>query len=153
MARVTVEDCVEKVESRFELVALAAQRAKAIASGAAITIDRDNDKDSVVALREIAQETIKASDLRNVLLQSFQKPTETEEEILVEKEVGMDAKALKASSAFLEETKKKAPAAGDDEVDEIFEEETEAGLSKSDADLAGAEDSMSFEEENLDVQD
>ncbi len=58
MARITAEDCIETVQDRFELVALAAQRAKQIASGAPLTIDRNNDKDSVVALREIAEKTI-----------------------------------------------------------------------------------------------
>lgn len=64
MARVTVEDCVDKVPNRFELVLLAGQRARQISSGASLTVDRDNDKNPVVALREIAEETIKPADLR-----------------------------------------------------------------------------------------
>jgi DNA-directed RNA polymerase subunit omega len=72
MARVTVEDCVEKVPSRYELVALAARRAKDIAAGAPITISRDNDKDAVVALREIADETIDLEHLREQLVQYYQ---------------------------------------------------------------------------------
>ncbi len=64
MARVTVEDCVDKVPNRFELVLLAAHRARAITNGAAITIDPDNDKNPVVALREIAERTVPAEDMR-----------------------------------------------------------------------------------------
>ncbi len=67
MARVTVEDCVTKVRNRFELVLLAAQRARDIHSGAELTVDRDNDKDAVVALREIADEQIELNQLRHEL--------------------------------------------------------------------------------------
>jgi DNA-directed RNA polymerase subunit omega len=79
MARVTVEDCVEKVPNRFELVLLAAHRARAIASGAAITVDRDNDKNPVVALREIADEQISPDDLQEDLIHSIQKFVEVDE--------------------------------------------------------------------------
>jgi DNA-directed RNA polymerase omega subunit len=64
MARVTVEDCIDKVENRFDLVLLASHRARTISSGAPITIDRDNDKNPVVALREIAETTVSPDDLR-----------------------------------------------------------------------------------------
>ena len=64
MARVTVEDCIDKVENRFELVLLASHRARMVSSGAAITVDRDNDKNPVVALREIAEETVSPGDLK-----------------------------------------------------------------------------------------
>ena len=70
MARVTVEDCVDKVPNRFELVMLAAHRAREIAAGSAITIDRDNDKNPVVALREIADETQAAESLRERMIES-----------------------------------------------------------------------------------
>lgn len=73
MARVTVEDCIEKVENRFELVMVASQRARKIGSGAALTIDRDNDKNSVVALREIAEETVSVADLKEDLIHSNQR--------------------------------------------------------------------------------
>ena len=66
MARVTVEDCVDKVPNRFELVMLAAHRARSLASGAPLTVERDNDKNPVVALREIAEETLTADQLREV---------------------------------------------------------------------------------------
>ncbi|GLK82463.1 MULTISPECIES: DNA-directed RNA polymerase subunit omega [Ancylobacter] len=79
MARVTVEDCVDKVDNRFELVLLAGHRARMIASGSPITVDRDNDKNPVVALREIADETISPEDLKEDLIHSLQKFTEVDE--------------------------------------------------------------------------
>src|SRR6201981_446162 len=79
MARVTVEDCIDKVENRFDLVLLAAHRARMISSGAPITLDRDNDKNPVVALREIADETVSPGDLREELLHSLQKYVEVDE--------------------------------------------------------------------------
>lgn len=73
MARVTVEDCIEHVPNRFELVALAAQRARQIVSGAPINVERDNDKDTVVSLREIAEEKISLDNLRSEVIISHQK--------------------------------------------------------------------------------
>ena len=79
MARVTVEDCVDKVPNRFELVMLASHRAREISSGASLTIDRDNDKNPVVALREIAEETQQAEDLRERMIESHQTQIEVDE--------------------------------------------------------------------------
>lgn len=79
MARVTVEDCVDKVPNRFELVMLAAHRAREIATGSPITVERDNDKNPVVALREIADETQKADDLRERMIESNQTQIEVDE--------------------------------------------------------------------------
>jgi len=79
MARVTVEDCVDKVPNRFELVMLAAHRAREVAEGAALTVDRDNDKNPVVALREIAEETQSADELRERLIESNQTQIEVDE--------------------------------------------------------------------------
>jgi DNA-directed RNA polymerase subunit omega len=73
MARVTVEDCVDKVPNRFELVLVAAHRARALASGSAMTIEPENDKNPVIALREIAERTVPADDLREGLIHSIQK--------------------------------------------------------------------------------
>jgi DNA-directed RNA polymerase subunit omega len=79
MARVTVEDCIDKVENRFELVLLASHRARMVSSGSPITIDRDNDKNPVVALREIAEETVSPGDLKEDLIHSLQKYVEVDE--------------------------------------------------------------------------
>ena len=79
MARVTVEDCIEKVPNRFELVLLAAQRARNISRGEVIEVERDNDKNPVVALREIAEETQPVDDLRERMIESTQTQIEVDE--------------------------------------------------------------------------
>jgi DNA-directed RNA polymerase subunit omega len=79
MARVTVEDCVDKVANRFELVLLAAHRARSIANGAQITVDPDNDKNPVIALREIADEKLPPDDMREAVIHSIQKNVEIDE--------------------------------------------------------------------------
>ncbi len=79
MARVTVEDCVDKISNRFELVLLAANRARELRNGSDITIDRENDKDPVVALREIAEKTISPDDMRERLIHSIQEQVEIDE--------------------------------------------------------------------------
>jgi DNA-directed RNA polymerase subunit omega len=79
VARVTVEDCIEKVENRFDLVLLAAHRSRLISSGAAITVSRDNDKNPIVALREIADGTISPEDLLEEVIHSLQKYVEVDE--------------------------------------------------------------------------
>ncbi|HEV7287123.1 DNA-directed RNA polymerase subunit omega [Sphingomonas sp. R647] len=80
MARVTVEDCVDKVSNRFDLVLLAAQRARQISGGAELTIDRDRDKNPVVALREIAEETVRPDNLEESLVGSLQRVQIDDEE-------------------------------------------------------------------------
>ena len=79
MARVTVEDCIDKVDNRFDLVLLASHRARLISSGAQITVDRDNDKNPVVSLREIAESSISPEDLKEELVHSLQKFVEVDE--------------------------------------------------------------------------
>ena len=79
MARVTVEDCVDKVENRFELILVASHRARMISSGSKITVERDNDKNPVVALREIAETTVSPGDLKEDLIHSLQKYVEVDE--------------------------------------------------------------------------
>ena len=79
MARVTVEDCIDKVDNRFELVLVASHRARLLAAGAPITIDRDRDKNPVVALREIADSTVSPDDLKEDLIHSLQKYVEVDE--------------------------------------------------------------------------
>ncbi|MCB1532199.1 MAG: DNA-directed RNA polymerase subunit omega [Alphaproteobacteria bacterium] len=80
MARVTVEDCVEKIPNRFELVMMASQRARKIGSGAPLTVERDNDKNPVVALREIAGDTVEKADLEEELIRNHQRMVAYEEE-------------------------------------------------------------------------
>jgi DNA-directed RNA polymerase subunit omega len=79
MARVTVEDCVVKIPNRFELVMLAAQRAREIASGSPLTVEKDNDKNPVIALREIADDSLVLDNLRQSLIQGLQRQVESEE--------------------------------------------------------------------------
>ena len=79
MARVTVEDCVDKVDNRFELVLLSAHRSRMLSNGAPLTVDRDNDKNAVVALREIADETVSPDGLREELIHSLQRYVEVDE--------------------------------------------------------------------------
>lgn len=79
MARVTVEDCIVKIPNRFDLVMAAAQRSREISAGSPITIDRDNDKNPVVALREIADDTVKSGELQEALIKGLQKHVEVDE--------------------------------------------------------------------------
>jgi DNA-directed RNA polymerase subunit omega len=79
MARITVEDCVDKIPNRFDLVLLAAHRARMLSKGSAITVEQDNDKPPVIALREIAEQTISPGDTREGLLHSMQKHVEIDE--------------------------------------------------------------------------
>ena len=79
MARVTVEDCVLKVPNRFDLVMVAAQRSRDISAGSPLTVERDNDKDPVIALREIAEETVDINELNDALIQSMQRHVEIDE--------------------------------------------------------------------------
>ncbi len=79
MARVTVEDCVIKVPNRFDLVLMASQRSRDISAGAPLTVERDNDKNPVIALREIADETVSVDELSDALIQSMQRHVEIDE--------------------------------------------------------------------------
>ena len=79
MARVTVEDCIDKIPNRYELLMVATQRAKDISAGAAITVSQDNDKNPVIALREIAEETVSIEELQKSLVMGLQKYVEVEE--------------------------------------------------------------------------
>src|ERR1035438_6052454 len=98
MARVTVEDCIDKVENRFDLVLLASHRARMISSGSQITVDRDNDKNPVVALREIAETTVSPGDLKEDLIHSLQKYVEVDEPEPEARLIGKTTKGLRGSS-------------------------------------------------------
>ncbi len=117
MARVTVEDCVDKVENRFDLVLLASHRARMISSGAPLEVDRDNDKNPVVALREIADSRLTPEDLKEDLIHSLQKHVEVDEP---EVEVVPALNALPGSPA--------SDAIGDVQFDRMTEEELLRGL-------------------------
>lgn len=103
MARVTVEDCIDKVDNRFELVLLAGHRARLLSQGASLTIDRDNDKNPVVALREIADETLSPGDLKEDLIHSLQKHVEIDEPEGEAAEVDEPSQAIAAGDAETEE--------------------------------------------------
>jgi DNA-directed RNA polymerase subunit omega len=117
MARVTVEDCVDKVENRFELVLLASHRARMISSGAPLTLDRDNDKNPVVALREIADQSIAPEDLKEDLIHSLQKHVEVDEP---------EAEAVPMIPAA--ESATTAPSAGDEDKEVAFDRMSEEEL-------------------------
>ncbi|WP_323761129.1 DNA-directed RNA polymerase subunit omega [Maricaulis sp.] len=104
MARVTVEDCIEKIPNRFRLVLMAAHRARNISAGSELTIDRDNDKNPVVALREIADETLDMDALKDSLVNGLQRvlPSEDEEDAARE-ERGQQLEALPAPQVPLDE--------------------------------------------------
>jgi DNA-directed RNA polymerase subunit omega len=96
MARVTVEDCVDKVTNRFELVLAAAQRSRQISSGAPLEVERDNDKNAVVSLREIAEEKVVAQDLTESVIGGLRKVVESDESEEVDMDIlmaGMDGAA------------------------------------------------------------
>jgi len=100
MARVTVEDCIDKVDNRFDLVLLAAHRVKQISKGSPVTLNRENDKNSVLALREIAGSTISTSDLKEDLIHSMQKQVEVEDDIEVTKPQLLADASSEADSLF-----------------------------------------------------
>lgn len=137
MARVTVEDCVLKIPNRFELVMTAAQRARDVAAGAGLTIARDNDKNPVVALREIADETVDFAELEETLIKGLQRYVETDEP--EEDEMDVQALALDVSGEI-------SMANEDDEVEEdelsvhdVAAEEVQAALDEAEAMMEGAE--------------
>jgi DNA-directed RNA polymerase subunit omega len=135
MARVTVEDCVLKIPNRFELVMMAAQRARDVATGASLSIDRDNDKNPVVALREIADETIGLDELRNALIKGHQKVVEADEpeDDIVELMAGEQAWAQQMNmgedgEGEGDELGADAEGDGDDEEDVLAGMEAEPGI-------------------------
>ena len=133
MARVTVEDCVEKIPNRFELVMLAAQRARKISSGATLTVERDNDKNPVVSLREIAEATVAVDDLKEELIRNHQRVVEMDDsEDVIDSTEGEDQwNAIAAAATAREEGD-----FDDNDSDDEDDFDDEPGLS----DLAGASD-------------
>jgi DNA-directed RNA polymerase subunit omega len=117
MARVTVEDCIDKIENRFDLVLMASHRARMISSGAQITVARDNDKNPVVALREIADSHLTPGDLKEDLIHSLQKHVEVDEP-------EAEAAPPMVNNAFAGQ----ADAGGDAQFDRMTEEDLLRGL-------------------------
>ena len=134
MARVTVEDCVVKVPNRFELVLVAAQRAREITAGAQLTLDRDDDKNPVVALREIADDTVALDRLQDSLIRGMQKHVEIDEP---EETPELESNLFGAAEAL-----------GVAGMGQELEEEEEAA---EDEELA--EDMLSVEDENVELPD
>ncbi len=110
MARVTIEDCLEKVEDRFELVALAGQRARNIASGAPLTIERKGEKDTVISLREIAEATVTIEKLKEDLIKAHQKERDAVEEFTApannNDSIEIDAEEAEIAAAIAEASEK-----------------------------------------------
>jgi DNA-directed RNA polymerase subunit omega len=124
MARVTVEDCVDKVPNRFELVLLAGHRARSVSAGAPITVERENDKNPVVALREIAERTISPEDLKEDLIHSMQRYVEVDEP-------EPDAVPLLSSGASERPILGRDDPSSDLVIDRMTEEELLRGLERS----------------------
>lgn len=130
MARVTVEDCIVKVPNRFDLVMLAAQRAREVSAGGPLTVDRDDDKNPVVALREIAEETVDLEHLNNSLVQGLQKHVEMDEAEEESVEFDLSSMALGAaeeglaSEALAVDEMDEAGELAEDDLDVEAEEQT-----------------------------
>lgn len=141
MARVTVEDCIERVPNRFELVMLASQRARKISSGAPLTIDRDNDKNPVVSLRELAQETINIGDLKEELIRSHQRMVAYEEDEdtidLMDGEEEWSSMAGQAQSQDQIESESAGGMYADEDISEDSDDSAIEAKEPSLADMAG----------------
>ena len=134
MARVTVEDCVKKIPNRFDLVIAAAQRSREISNGIAIEVDRDNDKNPVVSLREIASEAIDAESLQERFIRSMQKNL-IQEDNSVEEEASLEEEF----AAYLNETKNEAVSDQDLDLNNNKNEDENSFVDISD-DLINSED-------------
>ncbi|HUI34526.1 MAG TPA: DNA-directed RNA polymerase subunit omega [Stellaceae bacterium] len=147
MARVTVEDCVVKVPNRFELVLVAAQRAREITAGSQLTLDRDNDKNPVVALREIADDTVTVEKLQDSLIRGMQKHVEIDEpEETIELEpnlFGVAEEALGVPGDDIEEIDEEA-SEEEELAEDVLAVEDEAELSEE---LPEADPEENFEEQ------
>ena len=145
MARVTVEDCVVRVPNRFDLVLVAAQRAREITAGAPLTLDRDDDKNPVVALREIADETVQIDRLQDQLIRGMQKHVEIDEpEEAIELESNLFGVTEALGVGGMAEDVEDEPAEDDELAEDMLSVEEE-----EDADLAELPDGEpeTFEEE------
>ena len=147
MARVTVEDCVLRVPNRFKLVLLAAQRARAVSSGTAITVDRDNDKNPVVALREIAEKTVSVDELESALIKDQQKHVEIDEPEVDELDfIAIQQQMTEVDDAPADEEFAAALLASEDVTP--GEEDADDAIKTADAEGASAEDASDVEAED-----
>tara|TARA_B100001248_G_C27244457_1_gene390872 strand:- start:365 stop:784 length:420 start_codon:yes stop_codon:yes gene_type:complete len=136
MARITVEDCIDKFPSRFELVLVASNRARKLHSGEEPTIEIDNDKNTVIALREIAEETITSEQLKNDLIEEYQTNTFSEDEDINEIEDNSDESQSEASESVNDEANQ--------EEEKISEsaEETQIDISNDNLENSSDEDKV-----------
>ncbi len=150
MARVTVEDCVDKIPNRYELLMVAAQRAKDIASGAPLTLSRDNDKNSVVALREIADETVSIEDLQRSLVLGLQKFVEVEEVQEEELEILAVQKELEALDGEFSEIVIETEMEDSMQIEASDEGDLDLGL---DDDISFDDEDGGFDDEGFDEEE
>lgn len=137
MARVTVEDCVLKIPNRFELVMTAAQRARDVSAGASLTVERDNDKNPVCALREIADETVDFAELEETLIKGLQRYIESDEPI--EDEMDVQALALDVSGEISPANEADEVAEDELTVHDVAAEDVQAAIDEAGAMMEGAE--------------
>ncbi len=148
MARVTVEDCIDKVKDRFELVAVAAQRARNISAGAEVTIEKNNEKNTVIALREIAADKVEVDSLREDMVRNYQTLRDMDEDVRESLEVKLTEEE-EAEIARLEANEEERPEGAfedEAELEAAAEAAEEDALSRDDGDY-------SFEDENIDADD
>lgn len=152
MARVTVEDCVLKVPNRFELVLFAAQRAREITAGGALSVDRDDDKNPVVALREIAEETVELDHLRTAVVRGMQKHVEIDEpEETHELELDAGLFGITSPAGVLSREEIGSEADAEDAEDSSEDEEGAAGEGALEVEDLDEADELA--EDMLDVED
>ena len=146
MARVTVEDCILKIPNRFDLVILAGQRARNISAGAPLTIERDNDKNPVIALREIAESSVEVADLEEAVVKSLQKYVEIDEP---ETDDEMEMLTAESLAATVAEDLGQVVGEPEGQVEGEVEAETESFEPESDieSDVEAAADDMAGEDD------
>ncbi len=141
MARITVEDCIDKFPSRFELVLVASNRARKLHSGENPTVEIDNDKNTVIALREIAEETLSKDRLKNDLIEEYQTNTFSEDEEINEIEDNSEESQSELNEAITEEVQQNEEVLNHDNVnDDISMEETSTETSQDNLEISSDED-------------
>ena len=134
MARITVEDCIDKFPSRFELVLVASNRARKLCSGQSPTVEVDNDKNTVIALREIAEETLSTDQLKNDLIEEYQTNTFSEDDEIIELEDNRDDNQTKSNDLDVDQIQQ------DDQQNDYIKEETPIETSQDNLEKSSDED-------------